>query len=151
MISVDQTLRFLHDAIRDEVGPLSSYGSVDSDGRVALVGKVIGAAFDLAVSRRFSSGADVRELTRFVVDCRARYPDEAENVPVREGQALIRATLGEEVLFSHVSQQVTNEACLRLVVWILRDLDLPVMELDGLLAEAARRARDSVSNNERTD
>jgi hypothetical protein len=140
MASVEQTIRYLLDAINDNVDSPVSYGSDRADGGVELAGKVVGAAFDLAVSRRFSPSCDVRELTRFVIDCRARYPDEADDVPVREGQALVRAALGETVLLSFISQQTTNDLCLTLVVWVLRDLELPRDELCALLTEAARRS-----------
>lgn len=93
------------------------------------------AAVGLAAYRRFGSGYDVREVSRFVLDARSSIPDAAEAMPVREGQALLRMSLGEMILLPQIPDAGAVGSFAVLFLALVADLD--EQGLDDLLAEAA--------------
>lgn len=93
------------------------------------------AAVGLAAHRRFGSGYDVREVSRFVLDVRSSIPDAAEAMPVREGQAVLRMSLAELIILPQLPDAGVVGSFAVLFLAFVADLD--EQGLDDLLAEAA--------------
>lgn len=92
------------------------------------------AAFQLAVTRRFTFDQDVRDITEFVKQL--RYCFGADNVPLMETEAMIRDALGEAVSLDGIAYKKSVELMGLVFVGVADDLDLPDDEIDGLLIKA---------------
>jgi len=103
--------------------------------------QMIGAAFALAVHRRFQGRSDLREISRFVAETRSQYQDGNE-LPALEMEGLIRAALGEADLMDNIGPDVALPAQIVILGTLLQDegfaeadLEEFIKEVEGLAAE----------------
>jgi hypothetical protein len=106
---------------------------------------IIGFAFHLAVRRCLGSRRDPAEVIRFVADARATL-SEGRDIPVREAEALVYATLdidapgvAETIKGLDVGKIAEIEG--QLLFTLIRDEHLTDEQLDALLAEAEEFGR----------
>jgi hypothetical protein len=111
-------------------------------------GDLAGVALVLAVRRRFSSTADVRDITRFVAAINAKLPEGAE-VDRREAEAYIRIILGERDLGLNSSPEAIADMTGLLLDEVVRDLGLSPSSVDELIAEAEILYADSGAGDNR--
>ena len=96
--------------------------------------QVIGAAFVVAVNRRFRPDYDAREVTRFVADLRSSY-DHGGTLPASETEATIRAALGEPELADGVQPDVALPAQVVVLGQLLREENLSEEQIEIFVAE----------------
>jgi hypothetical protein len=139
MSTVDRTVLLIADAIYQDPQPaVEAAASPDGpDGEAELDWRLVMVLFKTIVPMKFSATSDIREIGYFLIDNGLRYPQEFLRVPVREGQALMRAQLGESELLAYVDPSVEKECILWMSIWLLRDFGLPRNNLVGLLREVA--------------
>ncbi|MFF0234322.1 hypothetical protein ACFYPH_09205 [Micromonospora sp. NPDC005252] len=122
----------------------------DWDAADALVGEiggsgwvgglqVIGAAFALAVHRRFEPEATPSEVAAWVSATRAQY-EEGDTLPVLEMEGLIRAALGEEELADNIPADTMIAAEVFVLGQLLLEAKMSPSELDGFVNEAEQLA-----------
>jgi hypothetical protein len=138
--TLDRTVRLLADATyqdpQHDVEPLPRLDGLD--GETELDWRLVMALFKAIVPMKFSATSDIREIGYFLVDYGLRHPQESVRVPIREGQALIRAQLGEPELMAYIDPSVEKECVFWTSIWLLRDLGLPRNDLVGMLGEVAK-------------
>ncbi|WP_435204785.1 hypothetical protein [Micromonospora sp. bgisy143] len=110
-------------------------------GRSGWVGglQVIGAAFALAVHRRFEPEATPSEVAAWVAAARSQY-QEGDTLPALEMEGLIRAALGEEELVDNVPVETLIAAQVFILGQLLLEARLAPAELDGFVSEAEQLA-----------
>jgi hypothetical protein len=101
--------------------------------------QVIGAAFAIAVNRRFGPDTTPADVAQFVATARASY-EEGDSLPALETEGLIRAALGEAELADNISPDVALGAELFVLTKILQDASLTQEQLDAFIAEAEQTA-----------
>ncbi|GIG86634.1 hypothetical protein [Plantactinospora endophytica] len=91
--------------------------------------QVIGAAFALAVDRRFR-GKDLQYVAEFVRETRSRYQD-GSDLPALAMEGMIRAVLGETHLVDDIAPDVAFSVQIAILGTLLQDenLDDPQLEL----------------------
>lgn len=110
--------------------------TVDLDSAGSTAAKVIGAAFFLAVDRRWTPETDVREIAQWVMETREYFAKGDELIPVREAEALVRAALGEDHLAIGIDSETTVSVEMQLLTKLVADLGLDHDQIDGLVSEA---------------
>ncbi|MEU7924480.1 hypothetical protein [Micromonospora sp. NPDC049107] len=133
---LSELIRALHRADWDAVDALSV-----EIGRHGLGNglKVIGAAFAVAVERRFGADATPSDVAAWVSGIRSRQQG-GDPLPVLEMEGLIRAVLGEPELVDSISPETALGAELFMLGQLLREADLSPAELDEFTLEAEQLA-----------
>jgi hypothetical protein len=139
MSGMSLTTRFIIDSVyrSESLSAVAADGSVRG-GKTGLDGHVVAAVFGAVVPMKFSPTTDIREMASFLIGCRVRYREEASNVPVREGQAIMRALLGEPKLLNYIDKSVAATATLWISIWLLRDMNEPWGAVSALLEGIAQ-------------
>ncbi|WBB54420.1 hypothetical protein [Verrucosispora sp. WMMD573] len=101
--------------------------------------QVIGAAFAIAVNRRFGPSASPADVAQFVAAARASY-EEGDSLPALEMEGLIRAALGEAELADNIAPDVALGAELIVLTHFLQEANLTQEQLDAFVAEAEQTA-----------
>nr|WP_230416615.1 hypothetical protein [Micromonospora tarapacensis] len=101
--------------------------------------QVIGAAFAIAVNRRFGPGTTPADVAQFVATAQASY-EEGDSLPTLETEGLVRAALGEAELADNISPDVALGAELFVLTKILHDANMTQDQLDAFVAEAEQTA-----------
>jgi hypothetical protein len=101
--------------------------------------QMISAAFAIAVSRRFRPGQDVRDITRFVADTRARYHGGA-TLSALDMEAMIRAVLGEADLVDGIAPESAFSAQLVILGTLLHDEDFSEPQLEEFIRDVEETA-----------
>ncbi|MFC6017045.1 hypothetical protein ACFP2T_12620 [Plantactinospora solaniradicis] len=101
--------------------------------------QVIGAAFALAVDRRFR-GKNLEDIARFVADTRARYQD-GSDLPALAMEGMIRAVLGEVHLVDDIAPDVAFSAQIAVLGTLLQDEDLTDEQLEQFIRTVEATAR----------
>ena len=101
--------------------------------------QVIGAAFVLAVHRRFRRGRDLRDITNFVAETRSRY-QEGKDLPALDMEGLIRAALGEVDLMDEISPDIALPAQIVILGTLLHDENLTEADLDQFITDVEETA-----------
>ncbi|MGW0432874.1 hypothetical protein ACWDV4_10055 [Micromonospora sp. NPDC003197] len=109
---------------------LGELRALEWDGAIQM----IGAAFALAVHRRFQGQSDLREISRFVAETRSRY-EEGGELPALETEGLIRAALGETDLMDNIGPDVALPAQIVVLGTLLQDEGLTEAELEAFIEE----------------
>ncbi len=137
---MDDNTRFLKALLRQD---WASYDALVADferqGKGTPVA-IIGAAFDLAVRRRFATSRDVQAIIRFVADARAVLA-EGRDLPANEAEALIYATLdleapGVEDIIDGLDIGAIAEIEGQLLFKLITDEGLSEQQLNDFLLEA---------------
>ncbi|GIJ25608.1 hypothetical protein Vqi01_07700 [Micromonospora qiuiae] len=100
---------------------------------------MIGAAFAIAVNRRFGADATPAGIAKFVATARASY-DGGDSLPALEMEGLIRAALGEPELAGNITPDVALGSELFVLTRLLQKVSLTQEELDAFVAEAEQTA-----------
>jgi hypothetical protein len=101
--------------------------------------QMIGAAFSLAVYRRFGSDRDLASIAQFVAETRARY-EAGKDLPALELEGLIRAALGETELMSSISPEVSFPAQIVILGTLLEDGGYTEAELEEFIQDVEETA-----------
>jgi hypothetical protein len=101
--------------------------------------QIIGAAFALAVHRRFPEDYDPRDITQFVANIRSQYRG-GEELPAFELERLIRAALGEPDLMDSISPEVSIPAQIVILGTLLQDESMTEAQLEDFIKEVAATA-----------
>ncbi|GGM49336.1 hypothetical protein GCM10011608_37880 [Micromonospora sonchi] len=101
--------------------------------------QVIGAAFAIAVNRRFGADTTPADIAQFVATARASY-EEGDSLPALETEGLIRAALGEPDLADNITPDVALGAELFVLTRLLQEASLTPEQLDAFVAEAEQTA-----------
>ncbi|GAB3808864.1 hypothetical protein [Micromonospora zhanjiangensis] len=101
--------------------------------------QTIGAAFAIAVHRRFGSEASAADVARFVAEVRSQVPN-GDELPALEMEGLIRAVLGEPELVDNISADLALGAQTFLLGALLQDENLTEQQLEGFIAEVEQTA-----------
>ena len=101
--------------------------------------QVIGAAFALAVHRRFEPDATPTEIAAWVSATRAQYED-GGTLPALEMEGLIRAALGEEELADNIPAETIIAAEVFVLGQLLLEAKLSPAELDEFVDDAEQVA-----------
>ncbi len=100
---------------------------------------MIGAAFTLAVHRRFQPGQDLRDIARFVSATRAEY-EEGEKLPALDMEGIIRAALGETDLMDSVDPGISLQVQIVLLGTLLQDENLTEAQLEQFIKDVEETA-----------
>ncbi|GHI10435.1 hypothetical protein AQI88_30725 [Streptomyces cellostaticus] len=105
-------------------------------------GQAVGAAFGLAVRRRFPQGATLQEISGYVAGVLGSLEDGAEDFNPVSLERLVAVGLygGEAPGGEHLDPETTLQARLLLTFRLVRELGLDPGRQRELLAEAAQRA-----------
>jgi hypothetical protein len=109
-------------------------GEIGASGWVGGL-QVVGAAFALAVHRRFAPDATPTEVAGWVAATRAQYED-GGTLPALEMEGLIRAALGEEELADNIPAETMIAAEVFVLGQLLLEAKLSPSELDEFVNEA---------------
>lgn len=101
--------------------------------------QIIGAAFAIAVNRRFDSATDAREITRFVAETRSQY-EEGGQLPALETEGLIRAALGEVELADSIRPETALKVQIAIIGTLLQDANFTEPQLEEFIAEVEETA-----------
>ncbi|MGC4874822.1 hypothetical protein ACLQ26_00950 [Micromonospora sp. DT43] len=101
--------------------------------------QVIGAAFALAVHRRFDADATPTEVAAWVSATRAQY-EEGDTLPALEMEGLIRAALGEEELADNIPAETIIAAEVFVLGQLLLEAKMSPAELDDFVDDAEQVA-----------
>lgn len=101
--------------------------------------QVVGAAFAVAVNRRFGPGTTPADVARYVSSARANYHD-GSALPALEMEGLIRAAIGEPELADNIPPAVALGVEVFILGQLLQDAHLMPEQLDEFIAEAERTA-----------
>ncbi|MGI5215587.1 hypothetical protein [Plantactinospora sp. CA-290183] len=101
--------------------------------------QVIGAAFAIAVNRKFDSTSDAREVARFVAQTRSQY-EEGDQLPALETEGLIRAALGEVELADSIQPATALKIQIAIIGKLLQDANLTEPQLEEFLADVEETA-----------
>jgi hypothetical protein len=101
--------------------------------------QIIGAAFALAVHRRFPENYDPRDITQFVTKTRSQYRDGKE-LPALEMEGLIRAALGESDLLESISPEVSIPAQIVILGTLLQDESFSETQLEDFIKDVETTA-----------
>ncbi|MGW4462970.1 hypothetical protein [Micromonospora sp. NPDC004704] len=101
--------------------------------------QVIGAAFAIAVHRRFDSTSDLREITRLVAETRSQFED-SRQLSALEMEGLIRAALGEVDLVDSITPDDALQIQIVMLGKLLRDEDLTEPQLEEFISEVEETA-----------
>ncbi|GIJ76272.1 hypothetical protein SAMN05443287_102212 [Micromonospora phaseoli] len=101
--------------------------------------RVIGAAFALAVNRRFGPETTPTDVAQWVAGIRAQYQGN-DPLPTLEMEGLIRAALGEPELVDTIAPETALGAELLMLGQIILEENLSATELDEFVAEAEQLA-----------
>ncbi|MFI7517321.1 hypothetical protein ACIBVK_27870 [Micromonospora echinofusca] len=94
------------------------------------------ASFDIAIRRRFTSGADLQEISTFVADIRRAF---GSSVPSLEAEALIRHMLGDDVEIDDIPPRTRTQAMIFVLGALADFLERDTNEVDAILLEAEQR------------
>ncbi|WFE22464.1 hypothetical protein O7621_03700 [Solwaraspora sp. WMMD937] len=121
------------------------WGSVDRHltelNRIGWAGgsQTIGAAFALAVNRRFGSSDDLRGVASFVADTRKRY-QEGEQFSALAMEGMIRAALGEPDLIDDIDAETAFSMQIAVLGTLLQDRQWTEVELEEFIREVEETA-----------
>lgn len=101
--------------------------------------QVVGAAFAVAVNRRFGPDTTPADVARYVSSTRATYRD-GDTLPALEMEGLIRAALGEPELADNIAPDVALGVEVFILRQLLQDSHLTPEQLDAFVAESERTA-----------
>ncbi|MEN3608023.1 hypothetical protein AAH979_00595 [Plantactinospora sp. ZYX-F-223] len=101
--------------------------------------QIIGAAFVLAVHRRFRRGQDQRDIAAFVAETRSRY-ESGKDLPPLAMEALIRAALGEVDLMDEINPDNYLPGQIVVLGTILQDENPTQDQLDRFIREVEETA-----------
>lgn len=101
--------------------------------------QVIGAAFVLAVHRRFRRGQDLRDISNFVAETRSRY-EGGNELPALAMEGLVRAALGEVDLMDEINPDNYLPAQIVILGTILQDENLTDDQLDEFVRDVEEAA-----------
>ncbi|WBB90938.1 hypothetical protein [Verrucosispora sp. WMMC514] len=101
--------------------------------------RVIGAAFALAVNRRFTPDATPTDVANWVAGLRAQYQGQ-DPLPTLEMEGLIRAALGESELVDTIAPETALGAELLMLGQLILQENLSATELDEFVTEAEQLA-----------
>lgn len=101
--------------------------------------QVVGAAFAVAVNRRFGPDTTPADVARYVSSARANYRD-GDTLPALEMEGLIRAALGEPELADNIAPDVALGVEVFILGQLLQEAHLTPEQLDVFVAESERTA-----------
>ena len=101
--------------------------------------QVIGAAFAIAVSRRFGPDDTAADIARFVAETRSEFADNTD-LPALEMEGLIRAALGEHHLVDNIKPDVALGAETLILGKLLQDEHLTEAQLEEFIADVEQTA-----------
>ncbi|WP_323373412.1 Holliday junction ATP-dependent DNA helicase RuvA [Plantactinospora alkalitolerans] len=101
--------------------------------------QVIGAAFAIAVNRRFESVSDARAITRFVAETRSQY-EGGSQLSALETEGLIRAALGEVELADTIKPDTALTIQITIIGALLQDANFTDPQLEEFIAEVEQAA-----------
>jgi hypothetical protein len=99
----------------------------------------LGAAFFLAVERRFQPGQEVAAIIRFVAEARAQFDETGSDIDPVAGETLVRAVLGDADA-STIDSRTVGKVETVLLHKLLTDEALTDEQLDAFLDHAQRLA-----------
>jgi hypothetical protein len=100
---------------------------------------VIGAAFAIAVNRRFGGSYTPDDIARFVAETRSQFQG-ADAVPALAMEGLTRAALGEVDLADGISPTTAFEVQLLIIGKLLQDANFTEAHLETFIAEVEQTA-----------
>ncbi|WBB49839.1 hypothetical protein O3597_04995 [Verrucosispora sp. WMMA2044] len=106
--------------------------------------RIVGAAFALAVNRRFGPDSSPTDVAQWVAGIRAQHQG-AEPLPALEMEGLIRAALGEPELVDTIAPETALGAELFILGQILLELNPAPAEMDEFIADAEQLAAEQLS------
>ncbi|MFY1635295.1 hypothetical protein ACN27F_18810 [Solwaraspora sp. WMMB335] len=121
------------------------WGSVDRHlaelNRLGWAGgsQTIGAAFAIAVNRRFGSSDDPRAVASFVADTRRRY-EQGEQFSALAMEGMIRAALGEPDLIDDIDAETAFSMQIAVLGTLLQDREWSEAELEEFVREVEQTA-----------
>ncbi|MGH3662392.1 MAG: hypothetical protein ACRDT8_14370 [Micromonosporaceae bacterium] len=139
MPTTDKPATMLDALLRGDLETVDRHSSeLDQDDASEWL-RLIATAFALAVHGRFETDTDVREITTFIREVRARYDTEGNrDLPPLVGEALVRGALGETDLIADIDQEASVSAQLILLYAMVESLSDD--ERDAFVAEAVQMA-----------